>query len=54
MALYICGILLLHYHLQTHRRFKRTLIIRTKHNMQIFGVIAFIKLPNDTQTTVKR
>ena len=22
--------------------------------MQIFGVIAFIKLPNDTQTTVKR
>ena len=33
---------------QTHKMFKRTLFIRTKHNMQMFGVIAFIKLQNDT------
>ena len=32
---------------------KRMLFIRTKHNMQIFGVIPFIKLQNDTQTMVK-
>ena len=32
----------------------RTLFIRTKHNMQIFGVIPFIKLQNDTYTIVKR
>ena len=25
--------------------------IRTNHNMRIFGVIPFIKLQNDTQTT---
>ena len=30
------------------KRFKITLFIRTKHNMQIFGVIPFIKLQNDT------
>ena len=30
-----------------------TLFIRTKHNMQIFGVIPLIKLQNDTLTTVK-
>ena len=34
--------------IQTHKRLKRTLFIRTKHNMQIFGVIPFIKLQNDT------
>ena len=33
---------------QTHKMFKRTLFIRTKYNMQIFEVIAFIKLQNDT------
>ena len=32
---------------------KRMLFIRTKHNMQIFWVIPFIKLQNDTQTMVK-
>ena len=31
---------------QTHKRFRRTLFIRTKHNIQIFGVIPFIKLQN--------
>ena len=31
----------------THKRFQITLFIRTKHNMQIFGVILFIKLQND-------
>ena len=35
------------YEIQTHRRFKRTLFIRTKHTMRIFGVILFIKLEND-------
>ena len=40
--------------IQTHKRFQRTLFIRTKHSMQIFGVIPFVKLQNDTQTTVKR
>ena len=29
--------------LLTHKRFKRTLFIRTKHNMRISGVIPFIK-----------
>ena len=35
--------------IQTHKRFRRTLFIRTKHNKRIFGVIPFIKL----QTTLK-
>ena len=35
--------------IQIHKRFKRTLFIRTKHNSQIFGEIPFIKL----QTTFK-
>ena len=39
--------------IQTHKRLKRTLFIRTKHNMRMFGVIPFIKLQNDTSTTVK-
>ena len=30
--------------IQTHKRFKITLFIRTKHNMLIFGVSPFIKL----------
>ena len=34
--------------IQTYKRFKRMLFIRTKHNMPIFGVIPFIKLENDT------
>ena len=34
--------------MQTHERFRRTLFIRTKHSMQIFRVIPFIKLQNDT------
>ena len=36
------------YKIQSHRRFKRTLFIRTKHHMQIFGVMPFIKLQNNT------
>ena len=40
----------LHARIQTHKRFKRTLLIRTKHNMRIFGVISFFKLQNNTQT----
>ena len=28
--------------------FKRTLFIRTKLNLRIFGVIPFVKLQNDT------
>ena len=35
-------------------RLKRRLFVRTNHNMRIFGVIPFIKLQNDTETTVKR
>ena len=35
-----------HRLIQTHKRFKIMLFIRTKHNMQIFGVISFIKLQN--------
>ena len=47
---------------QTRERFKRTLFIRTKHSVQIFRVIPFIKLQNESnplykatkgQTTVK-
>ena len=34
--------------IQTHKRFKITLFIRTKHNMRIFWVIPFIKLQNNT------
>ena len=37
-----------------HKRFKITLFIRTKHNMQIFGVIPFIKLQNNIEITIKR
>ena len=40
--------------IQTHKRFKRTLFIRTKHNMRIFGLIPFIELQNDTETRVKQ
>ena len=29
--------------IQTHERFKRTQFISTKHDLQIFGVIPFIK-----------
>ena len=39
--------------IQTHKRFKGTLFIRTKHNLQILGVIPFDKLQNNTWTTVK-
>ena len=35
--------------IQTHKRLKIMLFIRTKHNMQIFRVIPFIKLQNDKQ-----
>ena len=34
--------------IQTHKRFKRTYLSGQKHNMQIFGVIPFIKRHNDT------
>ena len=34
------------YKVQTHKRFQRTLFIRTKHNLHVFGVISFIKLQN--------
>ena len=34
--------------LQTHKRFKRTLFIRTEHNPQIFRVILFMKLQDNT------
>ena len=34
--------------MQTRKMFRRTLFIRTKHDMQIFGVIPFIKLQNNT------
>ena len=33
---------------QTHKMFKITLFIKTKHNMRILGIIPFIKLQNDT------
>ena len=36
------------FKIKTHKRFKRTLFIMTKHNQQIFGLIPFIKLQNDT------
>ena len=36
------------YEIQTHKRFRKTLFIRTKHNMWIFRVIPFVKLQNDT------
>ena len=48
MALLFSGECWLVDEIQTHKRFKRTLFIRTKHNMQIFRVIPFIKLQNDT------
>ena len=38
--------------IQTHKKVQKNAIIllaiRTKHNMEIFGVIPFIKLQNDT------
>ena len=39
--------------IQTHKRSKRTLFIRTRQNQQIFGVISFVQLQNDTLTTAK-
>ena len=39
---------------ETHKRFKRTVFIRPKHNMRILGVILFILLQNDTLPTDKR
>ena len=40
------------YMIQTDKSLKRTLFIRTKHNMRVFRVITFIKLQNDTETAV--
>ena len=41
--------------IQTHKRFKRTLIYKTQaHGLHIFGVMPFAKLRKDTDTTVKR
>ena len=34
--------------IQAHERFKRTLFIRTRQNQQIFGLVPFIKLQNDS------
>ena len=34
--------------IQAHKRFKRTVFIRTRQNQQIFWVITFAKLQNDT------
>ena len=39
---------------QTHKRFKIMLFIRTKQDMRIYGVIPFIKLQKTTYTTIKR
>ena len=36
------------YNIQTHKRSKRTLFIRTKYNMRICGVIPFFRLQNKT------
>ena len=33
---------------RTHKRLKRTLFVRTKHNMRILGLIPCIKLQNGT------
>ena len=33
---------------ETHKRFKRTLFIRTRQNQQIFSVILFVKLQHNT------
>ena len=34
--------------IETRKRFKTTLFIRTRHNTRIFGAVPFIKLQNDT------
>jgi len=34
--------------IQTYKKSKRTLFIRTRQNTQVFGVIPFVKLQNDT------
>ena len=39
--------------IQTHRGFTITLLNTTKHNMPTLGVIHFIKLHNDTSTSIK-
>ena len=36
--------------IQTHERFKRMIFVRKKCNMQIFGIILFIKLQNNNKT----
>ena len=41
--------------IQTHKRLKRTLFIETRQNQQIVGLIAFVKLQNETiKNEVKR
>ena len=35
------------------KKFKRMLLIRTRHSLQISGGIPFVKLQNDTETKVK-
>ena len=44
------GLHIMMFLIQTHKMFKITLFIRTKHNMQIFGVKSFIKLQNEHLT----
>ena len=36
--------------IQTYERFKTTLFTRTKHNIQIFGLIPFTKLQNEKKS----
>ena len=40
-------------HVQTYKRLKRMLFIRTRQNQQIFGEIPFVKLQDDKSETVK-
>ena len=47
LSIYKKNIIFTKHLLETHQRFKIMLFVRTKHNMQIFRIIPFIKLQND-------
>ena len=40
--------------IQAHKRWRKTLFIMTKYDIQIFGVSLFLKLQNNTSATLIR
>ena len=53
-CVFVTDIIIIFNKVQRRKSFKRTLFFGQKHNLQMLAVIPFIKLQNETETTVKR